>query len=270
MGKKPEIAVEDLFFIFYESQIFNDDAFSLFAKDVVSFIAEADYAFKVVNLTKLRQELMALRIELFNFAWFTYGDELSLTDPEAANKNILTGVIFTKAYLDKLGRRDIWDVMRAYDSAIVKAGDDVSSVSWSGIDTSLFPGFPRVDVSFPDEQRKREFLLKGREDTRRHFSQEFAESTRDLDCAERCANLLVSCSSWKEGVISQKLTTEFIDRLGLDRNLNCRAIFRLQRIIVGLYNGARDFIEIKPFEREYIDSLRSVIAGLKKAVRDKK
>ncbi len=270
MGKKSKVTVEELFLIFYESQVFNNDAVSSLAKEVVDFIVEADHTFKVVDLTKLKRELMALRIELFNFAWLTYSDELSLTDPEAANKNILTGVVFTKVYLDKLGRRDIWDVMRVYNSAIARAGDDASSVSWSGIDTSLFPGFPRVGVSFPDEQSKREFLLKEREDTRRHFSQEFAESTRDLDCADRCANLFMSCSSWKDGVISQKLTTEFINRLGLNQNLNCEAIFRLQRIIVGLYNGARDFIEIKPFEREYIDSLRSVVAGLKKAVRDKK
>ncbi len=69
----------------------------------------------------------------------------------------------------------------------------------------------------------------------------------DKECATRLSNRIVSCHTWQDGImIPQNLSSAFAQRLNFSPNFE--AFLLLQRLIVGLYNNAKHYINMV---REY-------------------
>jgi hypothetical protein len=219
---------------YYQHEIFNIKA--ELELMVYSEILKVDPSAITLDMGILDRELTALNIELFGLAWLDYNYELceeGKQDSSQSDVALCTEIMFAKSYLQKTKRSDTWSAAGFYNRTILEAGiAQKTSMDWS-IPRDIPSYYERGVNSFPEESQK--LFLRG---FREHFDNKLLS---DKECASRVANRLQSVPSWRDGImIPQKLSSSFAQRIGFSPNTE--ALLLLQRLTVGLYRNARNYI----------------------------
>ena len=195
-------------YVFARDPIIGDLALE-FANTNQRLISEADPAFAAVNLAKLNEELLGLRLEMIGTAW-THESK-----PEAA----LAISEFTKRYLADIHRSELWEVMTSYNQVVAQSatyGDDPKSR----------PG--RARITFVNVMRANRF-------------DDWANQGRESEAAARVANRIGSEVSWKAGITQGLLAIRLTRRLDFEGS---DAIWeRLAAVSYGFYRGAKEALE---------------------------
>jgi len=128
-SKKPEVNFKDFCRNFYDNQILNpvigrSDFGGVFPDYAKTSLTEVDPDFAKVDTLLLKNELIALRFELFALAWLhKFGEKPAIAQS-----------FFTKKYLQEKGKIEIWNGMEHYNKGIshsVTAGlGDVNKAFW--------------------------------------------------------------------------------------------------------------------------------------------
>lgn len=113
-SRKQEIKLEDFCRDFYENITFYPRADKIanmeaYAEIIKGMAIQLDSKFAYIDIQKLKDELTALRFELF---------ALAFTHKFVSNITIIAQSIFTKHYLQEKGRNDIWDGTDSYNRTI--------------------------------------------------------------------------------------------------------------------------------------------------------
>jgi hypothetical protein len=267
--RSPKTRIDELCQNFYENHIFGN---ADFCDDAFQFIAQNDAA-KSIDKNLFLGELWALRIELFGLALWNYIHELASKDEYEKRQMLLIEEVcneikFTKGYLGNLKmltpkvKLDIWEVMAFYNKAIAEAINNKPFLSLSG----LAP-FIKISGGEEGERKVRLHIQQALIDIN---SKAFKKFIVDSECLARLLNRAGSRDEeWHEGYISQALSRRFAERLGYVNKLNWEGIFRFEALILGLYNGARNFIETLPFSPEYQNELNKLLKAIKRVTRNK-
>lgn len=225
LNRKPKTSIEEFCQQFYDSVVFHpiiagEDFNKVWWGTVFDSVAEADHSFASIDPTLFRQEMTALRIELFGLAWMHHLEQENCS---------LREILFTKSYLEQKGQLEIWDIMSEYNKAIAHATELPSK---EPIQRDFMP--------LANEKVIREASITFIRNLRTDLLEKWSETGVDRDCAARVANRLSTSGSWSKGIAVQMLTARLADRLGCDINLNSEALFRLSALVYGLYNGAKE------------------------------
>ncbi|MFC2014699.1 hypothetical protein ACFLUP_01755 [Chloroflexota bacterium] len=172
---------------------------------------EADASFAVVDIEVFKLEMTALRLELFGLAWIHQLKK---------DKYVLPEIFFTKNYLEQNKQQEIWNIMGEYNQAIARSGADIASGE----------RMRRGWVSFINTLRIELF-------------KKWVEAGVDEKCAARVSNRTGTDVAWSKQITLNYLTARLADRLGCDINTDHEALFKLQAVILGLYNGATEAIK---------------------------
>ncbi len=218
----PKISTEQLCRDYYDSQIFKTNGdFELI---VYAEILKVDFSAKEIDTEIFICELMALNIELFGLGWLDHnypGEQ----GPEC------TEIKFTKSYLEQMGESEIWKAAGFYNETIFQARTAQKiSRDWS---VSRDAGYYEGDFLFSETTGEK--LI---EDSIRDY---YDKRLADKECASRLANRVLSVDAWREGImILQQLSSTFAQRLNFSPNIE--ALLLLQKLTVGLYKNAKDYI----------------------------
>jgi hypothetical protein len=199
-----------------------------------------DLAAELTNFHEnLMLELSALNIELFGLAWLDHNAELvDLGEQESgdADAAVKTEIKFTKFFLEQSLEHSpgIWNAAGFYNDILVQAATAHNN-SW---DWSV----PRDSSVYWDVNNN--YWKPTTEEAKRELARLLESSCRDLadkECATRVANRYYSSNLWRDGImISQKLSSAFAQRLSFGPN--SKTLMLLQRLTVGFYKNARDYI----------------------------
>ncbi len=219
---------------YYDSQIFSANGdYELTAWFEILKADPSAFTTQKIDTEIFFRELHALNVELFGLAWLDYNlCEEGKQDSSQSDVALCTEIMFAKSYLEQTKNGDIWSAAGFYNDTILQAAiAQNSSRDWS-IPRDIPSYYERGVNSFPEESQK--LFLRG-------FHEHFDKLLSDKECASRVANRLLSIPSWRDGImIPQKLSSSFAQRIGFSPNTE--ALFLLQRLTVGLYRNARDYI----------------------------
>lgn len=264
---KPKAAVEELCIYFYELVVFTEKHLSLLDRSF-KYFAEL-CSLPDTSESQARAELYALQIELFSLALLHYESRLSSEEKPSylqtdVTKNPLTiQVNFTKDYLLYDKRTDIWEKMSAYNETIGSSLTENLSTAWFGRRMAS-----DTVIKFESDADWQGFI-EHEKDFKREMLKEFAIGASDDDCARRISNIAVTNEdSWHNGIIPQRLTLKLAKRLGCASDLRIEAFMRLERTVLGLYETAKDFVEIKPFRLEYQQQLAHVYGLIRQRLQE--
>lgn len=256
---------------FYDYEVFQNDEFYHIAYNFVTKKAELSK----IEESLFKVELFALRIELFGLALWNNNLLISSKDEFRGNNSkldllwqeVCSEILFTKNYLEKGVKNNIWQMMGFYNQAIEQSDEISHIVNLSG----LHPVVPiQIEVAVDEEERRKTYL-HDRERSRASLSNDFKKLVPDLECITRLVNRGSSSDEkWRQGFISQALTNRLMERLGCSNSLDYEIVFRFQALIFGIYKGARDFVEIMPFTPEYQIKLKGLVQLVKKATQQNK
>lgn len=219
---------------YYQSEIFSIQ--SELELMVYSEILKADSSTIALDTDILERELTALNIELFGLAWLDYNYELGEKEKQDSSQfdiALCTEITFSKSYLERTKRNDTWSAVGFYNRTIL----ETAIAQNNSIDWSIFRDMPayyeRAIHSSPPE----EFIRLSIQSYLEHYD----KLLNDKECALRLSNRLASILSWRDGIIiPQKLSSSFAERLSLTPNHE--TIFLFQRLVVGLYRNAKNYI----------------------------
>lgn len=218
--KKQEIGLEEFCRDFYNNYILNPvigelNVGTAFSEVITKEASEADPMFASVDKQKLSEELIVIRFELFALAW---------AHKFISGKNVIAQSVFTKNYLHKKGREDIWNGMQKYNEII------------DGVTLHWLTGLGKINLSFNYNTRK-ELAIKNIEEAKK------MEVSLD-ESIEMINNRLLSENAWKQKLLLGSLVFTFCDRIGINaEQLKEGAQFRLAVIIRGLYEGAQQSLK---------------------------
>ena len=227
LSRKPKVSIEEFCRQFYDTDVFNPtvlagvDVGEAFWETAFNSVVEAAKSFEAVDRAKFRHEMTALRMELFGLAWMHKFKRGELTIPQS---------VFTRHYLEKNGKIEIWDMMVEYNQAtadsvtLTATGErmkdwQVVKYNKTKLDILIKKWLPRLEA-------------QGRE-----INQEL------VDCAAAVANRIGADIRKNDCILVKRLTVRLADRLGCDISLNSEALFRLGVVIFGLYEGATEAIK---------------------------
>lgn len=199
---------------FYDRYVFGPDPIGgdfaeRFAESTQRLIVEADRSFAAVSAPKLREELRALRLEMIGMAW-THESK-----PETA----LAISEFTKAYLSRINRFELWEAMTDYNKAVA--------------DSTTYGADPKTGAG-----RARIVMVNT---TRANIFEQWVTQGRDPEAAARVANRVGSDASWKEGVTPPMVALQVTRRLDIEGS---DAIWqRLAAVAYGFYQGAKEALD---------------------------
>jgi hypothetical protein len=199
---------------FYDRYVFGPDPtggdFALaFADTNRRLISEADASFAEVSLAKLKEELLALRLEMIGTAW----------THESKAEAALAVSEFTKQYLANIGRSDLWEAMTDYNQAVAQSAT-------YGTDPKSRMG--RGRITFVNSMRAELF-------------DDWAQQGRDPEAAARVANRFGSEVSWKKGITQGLLAIRLTRRLDFEGSDPIWE--RLAAVSYGFYQGAKEALE---------------------------
>ncbi len=223
---------------YYQHEIFNIKA--ELELMVYSEILKVDPSVIALDTDILDQELTALNIELFGLAWLDYNYKLFEEGKQDSNKcdvALCTEIMFAKSYLEKTKRSDTWSATRFYNHTILEAAiAQNDSVNWSTF-RDMPAYYERAIRSSPPEK----FIRLSAQSYLEHFDKLIKDKINEKECALRLSNRLASIQPWRDGImIPQKLSSAFAERLSFIPNSEATLLF--QRLVVGLYNNARNYI----------------------------
>jgi hypothetical protein len=261
--------LNQLYVDYYDSQIFNKNVDYEFTAWAELLEVDPTLSTKKIDSSIFFRELEALNIELFGLAWFDYNFELQeegKQDSSNCDVALLTEIMFAKSYLEQTKGNDIWSAAGFFNEHILQA-TMAQHISRNWAIPRDIPSYYERGVNwFPEESQK---LLLDR--AREHCDKLLS----DKECASRLANRLLSNHIWRDGImIPQKLSSAFAQRLNFSPNIE--ALLLLQRLIVGIYNNARNYIDAVidygswELARKESDNLMKHIIGVAKKEVEKK
>ena len=229
---KPKLNVEECCKQFYDSAIFHviilgQDVWSTILDADFKSITEADQSFLSVDPKLFRNEMTALRIEMFGLAWSGKFKQEDLRISQS---------IFTRRYLEENGRLDIWDIMGEYNHVIAySASADGNGEQMGGAQAEKLNG-QRASVL---NKWLSESNIVNTDDVTQ-------EEKGELTCAVRVVNR-IGADIWREdkgvNVTLGLLSGMLASRLGYDVNTKTEALIRLGSVVLGFYNGAEDYLK---------------------------
>ncbi len=244
MKKKPtlETIAKQLFQLYedyYQHEIFNIN--SELELTVYSEILKINPSAITLDMDILDRELTALNIELFGLAWLDYNYKLFEEGKQDSNRcdaALCTEIMFEKSYLEKTKRSDTWSAAGSHNRTILEAAIAQSnSVNWS-----TFRDMPAYYERAVRSSTPEKFIKLSAQTYLEHFDKFLKDKVNDKECALRLSNRLASVQSWRDGImIPQKLSSAFAERLSFIPNSEVTLLF--QRLVVGLYNNARNYIK---------------------------
>ncbi len=225
-SRKQETTLQDFCRDFYDTQILNPviggeiDVGYVFSDVVKKNIVGVYPEFAKIDSQKLNEEIKVIRFELFALAW---------THKFISGKIVVAQSDFTKSYLNKKSRGNIWVGMESYNNMI-----DSMTLHWL---TTL----RKMNLSF--NYNMREDLTKKNIEAAKELGIE------NDDRVARVNHRLWSENAWKQKLMLGPLVVTFCERLGINaHDLNQEAQFRLAATIKGLYDDAEqswDKVKIK-------------------------
>lgn len=225
-SRKQSVNLEEFCRDYYESKILNlsfngVDISEVYPEVIRKNIVDADNNFSIIKTEQIASELIPLRFELFATAWMH----------RFVNKYAIEQSLFTKRFLYKINRIDVWKAMTEYAAYI-----DGGTLHWleglSGANT-IFNYNLRQGLC--DENTKR--------------SQKIGLTEIDYDVINVTNFRVLSETAWKQNLLLGGISDLFCKKVGFLEALSSKAEINLELFIKGLYDGARqdlDRIKIKP------------------------
>lgn len=190
-NRKQNVNLEDFCRLFYENVVFNCEVDGVDVNAAIfdtlkNSLVATDQNFANMDSRKFNDEIIALQFELFALAWLhQFGEESAVTQS-----------VFTKNYLHKKERDDIWKTMGLYQQAIAR-----SAIAGRNQDNPS-------DKLYLLQLDKKKVDLFGR----------FIEKGYDEECIARALGLLSTDAAWSKGITAGFLLFTLCDRLGFDQN----------------------------------------------------
>lgn len=216
-SRKEKVCLEEFCFDFYDKTILSPefegiDVGEVYFQQRLTSVAAADARFAAVDSKRFRAEMMLIHFEVFGLAWVH----------QLGPKYLPDQAYCTKLYLEARNKADIWDAMEPYSRAI---GQSAGLYAKRGQSVRL--------------QRAR---VVGINILRYESCKHWQEQGFRLDAVlARAANRLGTAGAWKQGLTSRLLMITLCERLGCE--VNEEAGFRLEVVIQGLYDGAREALK---------------------------
>lgn len=228
MKGKPKISVEECCKEFYDKNIFHAiiagiDGWSIHLDSVSKCVTEADTSFSAIDSDLFRQEMTAVRMEVFALAFARKVKREDLT---------LVQSFFTRRYLEENGKLDIWDIMLEYNQAIAD----------SATLTATFERMEDWRVAKSNLARS-DFCEKWCEANIADPSALTEEQEMLSQCVARVANRIGADIRRNDCILVKRLTARLADRLRCHTDLKDEALFRLAAMIFGFYKGAEDYLK---------------------------
>ncbi|MFH1485730.1 MAG: hypothetical protein ABIH46_06640 [Chloroflexota bacterium] len=217
-----KITVEQCCQEFYDSTILQaaiagDDIWSGFLDTLMQSVVEADPSFSHVDPNLFRQEMTALRLEVIALAW---------SDKFENEKHTLPQSVFTKRYLERIGRLDLWDIMDDYNKVVGYS----AGLSETG-EPSPETGEPSLSRGL--RLRSLSLLLSASSDEEKMF----------VDCMARVACRTGASMARADCIAAKVLAFRLAERLGYITSPRAQAVFRLAAAIFGFYRGAQEYLK---------------------------
>lgn len=227
---KPKLSIEECCRQFYDKGIFHSmvlitDVWAKILDTDFKVIAEADQSFLSVDRTLFRNEMTALRMEMFAFA-------LGCSKKFGVEKYTVPQSIFTRQYLEENGRLDIWDIMAEYNRAISRS---------TVMDANL-KQYPDARVTLVNDLRSRNFF-KWIDNIEKNRAVPIEKNDPILTCVARVANRSGADTERENDIAVKLLGAKLAERLGCDVNLKSEAVFKLFAFIFGFYQGAEEYLK---------------------------
>lgn len=180
-------------------------------------------------------ELTGLNVELFGLAWFDHNYQLyDSGECEKAECDVAlwTEIMFAKHFLETRKSGGIWAAAGFYNDVIRKAAIAQNSSRHWEISRDL-PDYYDRGVNSSAEKEAEQLTESFQQHLRKHLT--------DEECVIRLSNRVMGVMAWRDGImISQKLSSAFAQRIGIEPNVE--TLFLLQRLAVGLFNNAMNYI----------------------------
>jgi len=231
---KPEFRIEECCRQFYDKNIFCEttvgtDVWSVLLDNYFKSIAEVDQSFLAVDQELFRNEITALRMVLFAFA-------LGCSKKSNGDEFAIPASFFTRSYLEKKGRLDIFDIMSAYNRAIARSAImDANLQKYSGKTGNAL-------IIRVNDLRSR-MALKWADIYVGDRVIPLQEQKNKVSCINMVANRLGADIEREDGVVVKSLCAELATRLRDGENLNSEAMSKLSAIIFDFYRGAEEYLE---------------------------
>src|SRR5262245_27661914 len=212
---QPKSRLSDICQKFYDTVILHPtipgtdiDLPSVYFEGTRGSIIEVDQAFSRVQPAQFVEEMVAIYFEVFGLAWLH----------EVGEKYAATQSAYTKNYLERKNRLDIWEKMEHYNQAISRSGT-------YGVDRDTPEG--KLTLALRDKEKVEKFSL-------------WMDQGIDPKCVARAANRLDTEKAWADNRTRSALIFTLCNRIGYDpMELNEEAKFVLEATIFGLYKGAK-------------------------------
>jgi hypothetical protein len=264
---KRKLVTEDICREYYESQLFrptgNDEVSpsGFFASASID-LESVDDSFKGIDFNTFLKEMITVNIELFGLAWLThnYDANQELPKPESF---FLEEITATKQYLQDTGRGDYWERMGFYNDVIADTvAEQTISESWGRL-----RDIPKAIRDEDYEEVQEKFLIE----EAKLLTDMLSKCTTDSECRDRLVFrfLAVPCNISEITVLSQKLSLKLTERLGCTPKQ--AGLFALQKVIVGLYSNAVNYLDaVRQYGsyEAYKDTRRALLQGLKRVARE--
>jgi hypothetical protein len=225
---KPWLSIEECCRQFYDSHIFHAiingiDGWSIIWDTYFKSIADVDQSFLSVDPTLFRNEMTALRIELFAFA---------CSKNSKTSKYAIRQSFFTENYLKENGRLDIRGIMGQYNQAIAMS----ATMNRYGKPT---PGGIGRALATSVNLRRYEAVKA----LKKSLGTIITEDEWLLSCSNHVINFIGADIKRADSVLIKLLASRLASRLECDINLKSEAIFRLGALTLGFYKGAEEYLK---------------------------
>ena len=262
---KRKLTTEDICREYYESQIFRptvDDEASptYFFADVSIYLEAIDASLKEVDIVTFSKEMVAINFKLFGLAWLNHNYEPNKKLPMSGSF-FTKEIAFTKQYIQDTGRGDIWGIMGFYNHVLAETiAEQTISKSWGRL-----RDIPMAIRDEDYEEVHEMFLIE----KTKLLEDIFNKYLTDSECRDRLLYrfLAIPCDISRITLLSQKLSLTMMKRLGC--NLKQVGLFALQRVVVGLYDNAVNYLDTVSEYGSYEaakDTRRALLQGLKRVV----
>jgi len=224
LSRKPKYSMEGFCRYFYDDHVFNPNVAEVkapFYEVIFSSIVNADEAFKSIDFNKFREEMTAIRMELFGLAWVNRFKKERFTIPQT---------IFTMHYLEDTRRPQIRDSMAEYNHVLAaSATRDSTGEQMTG----------RKDIAYIVYRNKFTFDI-GKNWLENYIRKEGHPPNEEIErAALGCVlNRILVDVKRADCITVKMLTIKLIERLGINKVLNNKAMFGLSTTILGFYEGA--------------------------------